>query len=730
MTKVIMGRNSKVSEKQKVNEYIENQEGQKDKDKQQEDESTAPLSEEVENEPTNGEKKHCEKATLDKDKDGGGEEEEREGGGKPTNGEKKHCEEATLDKDNDGEEEEEEEGGGEEVNELWDVVRVIPTDEEKVECRNDGCTDQAVATWSSNIDPEDKWDLCEQCQLEEMGGWPDGVDPIKHSTTSNDDDKDDDDDDGGVGDGDTVKRIVANTDTIAFSNIDSAVDLSKDNTSTTSEEDKGGGNDGLPQNTTTEEAETEDEDESFDLSQIISLDRLLTSAPLCSGGDTVQCSLPACSVWISKQDPKKKWYYCIDCQERDFGGWPPAAEMPCSRLEPEHLRIITQKCSQKKNPAVPILTRCITPLPNSPQPPKGVASQVVCGKKKVPVKGTAVTASKNDGKKKKASAGAVACHEKWLGIAIKYGGSRVIIDKKVAKKAIFGTLFDAFKPVNFNDLYKLLKAEIPSPLLKNLLQDMTIGAMELEKDTFCVIDNDDDGDVNANVNVDKKGKLGSLIFKQGRTLNTGLYYVDHTQKPEMTAEERQLLSSKIAATNNEHGCLTTTLKLTTGQAKKLQSEPTNDQLDTLLSDLEEESSILTENVAQAQVLTVNEAHKTSLKRKIQKMGAAYAKRKRLCVAALSSLEEFSDGTLSAKKILSGDGPIYIDSDESVNKAAIAFTKDKRGKKGRNSMGSNSIGPKKKAKNMKYTKPLDSDENFVGVTLDGFGSIKRVYVDEE
>ena len=58
----------------------------------------------------------------------------------------------------------------EQVNELCDVFRVISTEEEKVECRNYGCTDQAVATWSSNVDPEDKWDLCEKCQLEEFGG--------------------------------------------------------------------------------------------------------------------------------------------------------------------------------------------------------------------------------------------------------------------------------------------------------------------------------------------------------------------------------------------------------------------------------------------------------------------------------------------------------------------------------------------------------------------------------
>ena len=49
------------------------------------------------------------------------------------------------------------------VNELWDVIRVISTEEEKLECRNNGCTDQAVVTWSSNINPDDKWDICEKC---------------------------------------------------------------------------------------------------------------------------------------------------------------------------------------------------------------------------------------------------------------------------------------------------------------------------------------------------------------------------------------------------------------------------------------------------------------------------------------------------------------------------------------------------------------------------------------
>lgn len=51
-------------------------------------------------------------------------------------------------------------------------------DEEKVEFRNNGCTDQTVVTQSSNIDPKDKWDLCKNCQFEEMGVWSGGVRPI------------------------------------------------------------------------------------------------------------------------------------------------------------------------------------------------------------------------------------------------------------------------------------------------------------------------------------------------------------------------------------------------------------------------------------------------------------------------------------------------------------------------------------------------------------------------
>ena len=79
-------------------------------------------------------------------------------------------------------------------NERWNIIRVINMDKEKVECRNDGCTDQAVATWALDKLPEYEWPLCEKCQFEEFGGCPDGVDLIKHSTNDYNDDGDNNDD--------------------------------------------------------------------------------------------------------------------------------------------------------------------------------------------------------------------------------------------------------------------------------------------------------------------------------------------------------------------------------------------------------------------------------------------------------------------------------------------------------------------------------------------------------
>lgn len=61
-----------------------------------------------------------------------------------------------------------------ETDEIWDIVHVIPTDGDQITCRNKNCSQNAVVSWASNLDPEDTWDICEDCQQKEFGGWPPG----------------------------------------------------------------------------------------------------------------------------------------------------------------------------------------------------------------------------------------------------------------------------------------------------------------------------------------------------------------------------------------------------------------------------------------------------------------------------------------------------------------------------------------------------------------------------
>ena len=512
-TATMAGRKSKASEKgKKVSEFIENEEGQKEEVgnqeeeeepmnqeeeedegepmipsseeevENQEDETVLPLSEEEvdnqEDEPVLPSSEEIVESQEDESALPSSEEiveNQEDETVLPSSSSSPSEEEIDIDIEptNEEKEREEEEVASDGDEEVWDIVRVIPTAEEQVQCRM--CTEQAVAIWASNNEPNDMWDLCETCQLDECGGWPTGVSPIEYSTTSSNDVSLDVDVEDDVDDVDTATGITTTVGsntikndssvTVAIASVDETVNLSKNDTTASKEgKDGNGNNDTPPQDvTTTDEVEVEykdededDGDESFDLRQIISLQRLLSGPPLCNGGDSGGCSLPACSVWTSSKDQKDKWYYCIDCQKQDFGGWPPAKEMPCDRLEPEHLKVIAEKCSKKKNPVMPVLTRCITPLPNSPKPPKGVASQVVArGKKEAPVTATGTASSKNGGKTKKPSKEALAVRAKWLEIAKKNGGNQLILDHTKAKKAIFDILFDAFQPMNFNDLYKV-----------------------------------------------------------------------------------------------------------------------------------------------------------------------------------------------------------------------------------------------------------------------------------
>jgi hypothetical protein len=412
--------------------------------------------------------------------------------------------------------------------ETWDIVRVVPTAEEKLKCRHEKCNGQAVAVWASSADLQDEWPLCEECQLQELGGWPEGVDPVERELDASDPGSiaapviSQDEDNGAIernnddsasttgappenatdvspSDPSFVSTSANDSESHCSSGKEAARAPSPSNVASTSDSSplSAAGalvasaprsKNSMPQaagecDIDDDPSTYDEEDEQFDLKEILSVAKIQTDQIVCSGGDE-GCTLLACCVWVSSAHPKK-WYYCIDCQKRDFGGWPELEELPISHMDESHMQFVANKCSRKRAPAMPSFTtpppsgacdggksttsprskpntHFVTPPQNSLAAVKGGATEsIVVGAKNpatsakhiTPVAGGAAAAPKIG----KASANALATHKKWQKEAELMGSkdSRIIIDRKVAKKVVLDALHDSFRPTNINDLYQV-----------------------------------------------------------------------------------------------------------------------------------------------------------------------------------------------------------------------------------------------------------------------------------
>ena len=85
------------------------------------------------------------------------------------------------------------------------------------------------------------------------------------------------------------------------------------------------------------------------------------------------------------------------------------------------------------------------------------------------------------------------------------------------------------------------------------------------------------------------------------------------------------------------------------------------------------------------------------------------------------MEESTEGTISRKKCLKGDGPIDIDSDEAAIQGSIAFAKRKK----QRVVGRGSLGGKGSATGRPSLAP---DQNFIGVILSALGKPERVMLE--
>jgi hypothetical protein len=282
-------------------------------------------------------------------------------------------------------------------------------------------------------------------------------------------------------------------------------------------------------------------------------------------------------------------------------------------------------------------------------------------------------------------------------------------------------------------MYQNLRAVVPSPVLKSCLDDMSLDIRNTTGGDFA------DSDEENTAPVAKKAKTvddplkGSIVFKGSKNTNLSLYYIDHTKLANngngLDHYAREELTSKSAQSKCELAALELKLKELQTETVKLLGEPTNTDATTNL--LTEESLLdeIKEQAEKARQLQVNEHHKQKVNKQISSMVTEWRKRRRICMDFLIVMEETTDGAVTMKKCMNGDGQIVIDSDEVVAKAAISYAKKKRDSVTNKSTGRSVRAYRSLAAGKQTMGALLADENLVAVTLDSQGCVKRVYVDE-
>ena len=324
-----------------------------------------------------------------------------------------------------------------------------------------------------------------------------------------------------------------------------------------------------------------------------------------------------------------------------------------------------------------------------------------------------------------------------------------------------------------------LKATVPSPVLKSCLDDMVDDPFR-SKNPFDESDGDDSdddgtggsGSAKHTINRNKKGKhskdkvdtkdgdklkgadplAGSLVFKAGRNVSSSLYYTKHSVLQNggngLEPDQRNELSANLAKAEEEQTQLQEVVRDTEKETAKLLSEPTNEALNHLLTETERSVADMRNEVNEKRKLKVNEQHKKRVKRRIDGMTSQWRKRKRLCMDFLIAMEENTEGTITVKKCLTGDGQIDIDSDEKAIKDAAAFVRHKRSKRGRMAAGRHGRGTGGRAGRPAYRLPTQygkarggagglrgdagntvmANEDFIGVHLDSQGTVVRDFIE--
>lgn len=229
---------------------------------------------------------------------------------------------------------------------------------------------------------------------------------------------------------------------------------------------------------------------------------------------------------------------------------------------------------------------------------------------------------------------------------------------------------------------------------------------------------------------------GSLSIKAGKSANGGLYYVDYNKTKNNgipDAAESNELAANFSNAETEECLLKTNFQNLSFEADKLFSEPTNEKAAALLSVEEAALEIRRVEVDEARKYKVNEKYKKTVKQGINRMAAEWRKRARLCKDFLINMEEMTDGTISVKKCMKGDGQIYIEADDQVLQNAKEYAEKRqslsRGGTGNVMENKRRCGGRRPPPNEKTSNGsgLTADVNFIGVSLTSQGTVKREYL---
>ena len=229
---------------------------------------------------------------------------------------------------------------------------------------------------------------------------------------------------------------------------------------------------------------------------------------------------------------------------------------------------------------------------------------------------------------------------------------------------------------------------------------------------------------------------GTIIKKTGRNANTTLYTMNQRHLPNegngMNPDERNELVSSLQNKQTNLQSLIKSIQDINTETDLLSSQPFNDEIGRLLPQQEDKVQNLTKQTESARKLMVDEQDMKKVQRKIEKMTSHWRKYKSKCIDFLNMMEDSTEGTISAKKCLSGNGQIDVESDDMIVKQAKAVYSNRNNNpnKRRKVMVGNHNNIAATSKRNEFGNGVQALESFIAVKLGPKNKIQRIIIETE